>query len=346
MNEENNINLSVIVPVYNVEKYLDKCVQSLINQTLSELEIILVDDKSPDNCPQMCDEWAQKDTRIKVVHKTQNEGLGMACNTGIEVATGEYVAFCDSDDWVDAEMYETMYNMAAKHQAQAVYTGLKRIDEKGDITLFPHPTETRFYKGRDAVDELMLNIIASEPSDPVERHIAMSAKVVLYSRELIDRYHIRFESERKIISEDLFFNLDNLTHAERVVVLPNRFYYYFCNNQSLTKAVRKDRFEQNLVMRDELKKRYSSYIMHPDFLNRVNRLFIGYARTDVVLLCKYNSISIKERIKLLQMISNHPIWIQLQKEYPISKMPISHRFVFFCIKNKIMLPLFLISWLK
>ena len=97
--------VSIIVPCWGVEKYLDRCVESLVNQTLQDIEIILVDDESPDRVPEMCDDWAKKDRRIKVIHK-KNGGLGLACNSGIEVATGEYLAFCDSDDWVDAKMYE------------------------------------------------------------------------------------------------------------------------------------------------------------------------------------------------------------------------------------------------
>ena len=95
-----DIKVSVVVPVYNVEKYLDRCINSIINQTYHNLEIILVDDGSPDNCPQMCDEWAQKDERIRVVHK-KNAGLGIARNTGIDHATGDYICFFDSDDYVE-----------------------------------------------------------------------------------------------------------------------------------------------------------------------------------------------------------------------------------------------------
>lgn len=84
--------VSIVIPVYNVERYIDRCIQSVLNQTLQNFEIILVDDGSPDNCPEICDKYANSDSRIKVVHKA-NAGLGMACNSGIENATGEYIAF-------------------------------------------------------------------------------------------------------------------------------------------------------------------------------------------------------------------------------------------------------------
>ena len=91
--------VTIVVPIYNVEKYLTRCVDSIINQTYQNLEIILVDDGSPDNCPRICDEYAKKDHRIKVIHKI-NAGLGMARNTGIENATGKYICFFDSDDYI------------------------------------------------------------------------------------------------------------------------------------------------------------------------------------------------------------------------------------------------------
>ena len=94
--------ISVIVPIYKVEAYLDKCVQSIVDQTYTNLEIILVDDGSPDRCGQMCDAWAAKDSRIRVVHK-ENGGLSDARNAGLEIATGTYIAFVDSDDWVSVE---------------------------------------------------------------------------------------------------------------------------------------------------------------------------------------------------------------------------------------------------
>ena len=95
--------LSVIIPIYNVELYLNRCMESIVNQTYKNLEIIMVDDGSPDNCPELCEEWGKRDSRIKVIHK-KNGGLSDARNMGLSVATGEYIAFVDSDDFVDLDM--------------------------------------------------------------------------------------------------------------------------------------------------------------------------------------------------------------------------------------------------
>ena len=102
--------VSIVVPVYNVEKYLDRCIQSLRNQTVRDIEIILVDDESPDNCPALCDRYALEDARIKVVHK-KNGGLSSARNAGLKAAAGKYVGFVDSDDDVELDMYERMLSV-------------------------------------------------------------------------------------------------------------------------------------------------------------------------------------------------------------------------------------------
>ena len=122
--------VSVIIPVYNVERYLNKCVQSIVDQTLDSLEIILVDDESPDACPQMCEEWARKDNRIKVIHK-KNGGLGFARNSGLELATGEYVTFCDSDDWIEPEAYQTTYEKCKEKDLDICWFQPRRVTTDG-----------------------------------------------------------------------------------------------------------------------------------------------------------------------------------------------------------------------
>ncbi len=116
--------ISVIVPVYNMEKYLDRCVESLINQTHKNLEIILIDDGSRDSSPQLCDDWASKDNRVKVIHK-QNAGVSSARNDGIAVANGDFIAFIDSDDWIDETMYEKMIQKQKELDYDIVFAGYK-----------------------------------------------------------------------------------------------------------------------------------------------------------------------------------------------------------------------------
>ena len=124
--------ISVIVPIYGVEKYLDKCVESIVNQTYRDLEIILVDDGSKDACPAMCDEWAEKDARIKVVHK-ENGGLSDARNAGVPFATGEYISFIDSDDYLEPTFYEKLYQKMQETGAEIAECGTRYVDEEGNL---------------------------------------------------------------------------------------------------------------------------------------------------------------------------------------------------------------------
>ena len=117
-----NPKVSIVVPMYGVEKYLEKCVNSLIHQTLKDIEIILVDDGSPDKCGEIAEQYAKNDARIKVIHQ-KNAGLGPARNTGMEVAVGEYIGFVDSDDWVNETMFEHLYNAALKGNADIAVGG-------------------------------------------------------------------------------------------------------------------------------------------------------------------------------------------------------------------------------
>ena len=120
--------ISVIVPVYKVEAYLDKCISSIANQTYRNLEIILVDDGSPDNCPAMCDTWAEKDSRIRVIHKT-NGGLSDARNAGMAIATGELMTFVDSDDWIAPDMCEHLYQRLAGDNSDIATCGVQMVWE-------------------------------------------------------------------------------------------------------------------------------------------------------------------------------------------------------------------------
>lgn len=122
--------ISVIVPIYKVEKYLRKCVESILSQTHTNLEIILVDDGSPDNCGAICDEYAKQDARIKVIHKP-NGGLSDARNAGLDIMTGEYVAFVDSDDWIGPRMYETLLQMLKQFQADMAFGAVADDLEQG-----------------------------------------------------------------------------------------------------------------------------------------------------------------------------------------------------------------------
>ena len=140
--------LSIIVPVYNVSKYINKCIDSIIAQTYDNIEIIIVDDGSPDDCPQICDMYAKKDSRIKVIHK-QNGGLSSARNAGLDIAKGDYIGFVDSDDWIEPTMYEEMISFMESESCDACECAINLVDNSSTKRI--KQTENEVLSGRDAL---------------------------------------------------------------------------------------------------------------------------------------------------------------------------------------------------
>lgn len=148
--------ISIIVPVYNVEKYLARCVESILNQTFKDFELILVDDGSSDKSGVMCEQYAKHDKRIKVLHK-ENGGLSSARNAGLEIAEGKYIGFIDSDDWIMTDMYQFLFDMTNEFHADIVQCGFRKVDEKGQVYNGDSRIEcfaTKQYTGREAIRQL------------------------------------------------------------------------------------------------------------------------------------------------------------------------------------------------
>jgi glycosyltransferase involved in cell wall biosynthesis len=191
---KNDSLISVIVPVYKVEEYLDECLQSLISQTYTNLEIILVDDGSPDKCPHMCDEWAKKDNRIRVIHKA-NGGLSSARNVGLENAIGDFVSFVDSDDFFDAKMYEKLYEGVTRSPNIGISAIKFYKFENGNISIF----NANWDSGNDVyVKAEDFGILT------LKQEICHAATNKLYRRDLLKK--VRFREGR--LNEDTLFAND------------------------------------------------------------------------------------------------------------------------------------------
>ena len=225
--------LSVIVPIYKVEDYLPKCVESIRNQTHSNLEIILVDDGSPDGCGAICDEFAQKDSRIRVIHK-ENGGLSDARNAGIEMAKGDYLAFVDSDDWLEPDAFDAMLALAKKYDAKMVCAG--RYNEDGATGTQSKglcPEKEEFVPGK----ELVRRIFRWD-------HLDSAAWDKLYARELFRE--IRYPFGRVVEDVPTTYRIALL--AGSAVLLPKRIYHYLHRENSITTAAVSEKtfhFSQN-----------------------------------------------------------------------------------------------------
>lgn len=335
--------ISIIIPVYNVERYLHRCIDSITNQTLKDIEIILIDDKSPDSCPQICDEYAQKDKRIKVIHKTTNDGLGIARNFGINIASGEYIAFCDSDDWVDPEFYETMYKQAKSENLDAVYSEFNTKYYPGFHVI---PQNKKTYKNKNEIEDLMLDIIGPEPEYNSDVKFQASACKAIYKRSIITKYNIKFHSEREIISEDEIFNLDFLSKSLTVKYIPIQQYYYCLNQKSVTHIYRKDLWNKYQFFFHFLSLNYKQIFTKQDeFQIRINRsiLFVIRRVIEQEIAKKTSSNDIYYQ---LCKICNEKNISQILKSYPLNRMPFKFFIFYNIIKYKKIAFLKIFFWIK
>lgn len=273
--------VTIVLPIYNVEKYLNRCIKSIVNQTYDNLEIILVDDGSPDRCPEMCDDWAKRDNRIKVIHK-QNAGLGMARNTGIESASGEFICFFDSDDYVALDTIEKAYHVAKKETADIVVYGFcpVRGDGKTKTPIIPNLSQLTF-QGSEIEGYFLPNLIAPDIKTGAATNLWMSAWTSLYSMDLIRRNEWSWVSERQIISEDVYSLLCLYKWVSKVAVIPEALYFYCENGGSLTHIYKADRYEKIkyfydscLSVCDELKysKKIKEQLAYPYLSNTIAAL--------------------------------------------------------------------------
>ena len=213
--------ISVIIPVYKVEAYLERCIKSVVNQTYKNLEILLIDDGSPDQCPMICDDWAKKDSRVKVIHN-QNGGLSSARNTGLDISTGEYIAFVDSDDWIEPEMYEVLIQSCINNETLMAVAGRFDVQESSLIkSVGKRPKQNRVIE----VEETLSLMLSEGELDSV-----VWDKV--FSKYLWD--DIRFPMGE--IYEDIAVMYKIVVKAKRISMCDGVFYNYFHRNGSIVKS--------------------------------------------------------------------------------------------------------------
>lgn len=209
--------ISVIVPVYKVEQYLDRCIESIVNQTYRNLEIILVDDGSPDNCPAMCDAWAKKDSRIRVIHKA-NGGLSDARNAGMAIATGELIGFVDSDDWIAPEMYQLLYENMRQNDSDISACGVQMVWEDGTEPKVLTKSGSCVLNAEDA---MRASIEESWLKQPVWYKLYKTEQIkdIPFA---VGKYH-----------EDVFWSYQAVGRAARVSVFDTPCYFYWQRSGSI-----------------------------------------------------------------------------------------------------------------
>lgn len=248
--------ISIIIPIYNVEKYLSKCIDSIINQTYQKIEIILVDDGSPDSCPNICDAYALKDSRIKVIHK-KNGGLSDARNEGIKIASGKYIGFVDSDDFINHNLYEVLYNNLISNDSDISICKFKKVIENEEINNINCDVinqKISVYNNLEAINNLYNNDLN------VETVVAWNK---LYKKELWNNINYPFGK----LHEDEFVIHKLLYFSNKVVYSDMELYYYLQRESGITGTFNIRRLDALEALKDRI-----------DFLKNKN-LFEFYVKS-------------------------------------------------------------------
>lgn len=333
--------ISVVIPVYNVEKYLREAVDSVIVQTYKNLEIILIDDGSPDNCGVICDEYQSKFSNIKVIHK-ENNGLGMARNSGIEIASGDYIYFLDSDDYIASDEIEKLHAAIIKNRVDMAITGFCSVDDNGNI-LKIRKYKAEVFSGEKARTEMAPRLIgsASGKKDSLE----MAAAGSMYSMNVIKKYNIRFVSERKFKNEDMVFNIDFLQYANGGCVVDSTGQFYRNNPESLSHRYQEDRFERDkefyYAMLEKLKDLHYDYTV----IERLQRhLFIHVLIGIRQINDKRDMHTFSEKYRLIKKLCADDLVQTVVNEYPSHRLGFKQRGFVFLVKYKCALTLMFLTW--
>ena len=332
--------VSVVIPVYNVEKYLEQCIQSVLSQSYKNLEIILFDDGSTDRSGSICDKYAKENPEIRVIHKN-NEGLGMARNTGIDISNGDFLFMLDSDDYIDPEEIENQYRTIAENNVDAVYLGYIAVDEDGKY-LGKHVYKDEVFVGSDAKNKLLPKMLGSMDGCENDR-IEMAASPLLYSMRPIREHNLRFVSERDLISEDFVFNIDYLEVANGACTCSRTGCYYRQVSHSLSHKYREDRFEKFKTYYEYIQKRILGFGFSELDLKRYDKTFLIQVRSVICLeISNQSPNSFIKKYHLVRGICNDELVQTVVGSYPTLKMNIFQRLYVKLLKHKLVLPLMLV----
>ena len=333
--------VSVIVPVYNVEKYLERCINSLINQSLEDIEIILVDDSSTDCSLEICNRFAKEDIRIKVINKA-NEGAGKARNAALQVALGEYIGFVDSDDFIERDMFQTLYEKAKKYNSDLVMSGVLFVDgnmfsEKGDCIRKNYFDGDTQFEDQEDLKKLRMGIIGALPEDLDDSKYGMSIWKNLFRHDIIKKNNLQFQSEREILSEDALFMIDFISCINKATGINEAFYNYCRNGDSISKSYKKDRFEKSLVFVNEVEKRFKQDIDPSEYQIYIYRFWQAMCRvlcSQEIMNSTDNNIKYAILKKKLKAVCTHSLTVRTLKLYPISKLPLKQKVFAYAIKYR------------
>lgn len=324
--QETAPDISVIVPVYNVEPYLRLCLDSVLNQNFAgEIEVIIVDDGSPDGSPAICDEYKARDPRVRVIHK-RNQGLGPARNSGIEIARGEWLCFLDSDDYLAPDTLSRLHSLATENNLDIVRCGHNVFTEPGRFSCERSGGELKIYEGRDILRQIALCYF-SQPHGKRDEELDLegSAWGALYRRELFFPHGIRFVSERELVSEDYIFNYECTQRINRIGKITDTLVHYRFNPNSLTKVPRRDCLDRSITYSEYLERQFRQ-----DGYGEEEAAVYAMGYTVKMMRAHVKNlllspIHLAEKRQWLRSQARLPYLKRIGREYPRKEMRFKHR---------------------
>ena len=319
--------VSIVVPMYNTSRYLDQCIKSLQQQTLRQIEIVLVDDGSPDDCLAKAEKYKESDSRIKVIHRS-NGGLGAARNSGIEASQGTYIAFVDSDDWIDSDMMLKMYAAAAEVDADVCLSGMRTVDDGRDSAVFPNPYAGRIFEG----DNVFLLRREYYGASPCQKGTLLPVSVCtsIYKTLFIKENNLRFTTMK---SEDALFNIEAFKLVQRAVCVDGMPYCYRKDGQpSITNTFdikMLDLFEERFRLQQQLA-REECMNYRGECMLRTQKWGLDIAR---ILISRIGRMSKSDSIYLARRVCRMPFVRDSLDNFPATQLPWKQRVFFHAVKN-------------
>ena len=321
--------ISVVVPVYNIEKYVARCIESLEKQTLREIEIIIIDDKSTDNSKTICEKYASKYSNIKIIEKKENQGLSEARNDGLLNSEGEYIIFVDGDDYLEENALERLYEIAKGTCCDAVIFANVYDLNNGKKIMRLFESGKNVYCNNEIMEELFPRVIGTLPTEKSDYDIGFAPWARLLKREFLMENGIRFQSERKLIYEDLMYTLDIFPYLKTVALINEPLYHYCENENSLTKAYKEDKYDRISFMYNYIinSNEYSRMIDDLNVQMRFNRTMISYIR---LCLMQTHNMDIRQ----IKKITNGKMSKKVMENYPVKKLPFNQAVFAYLVKKR------------
>lgn len=334
--------ISIIVPIYNAEKYLEQCLDSLIQQSYINIEIICIDDGSKDSSSEVVDKYVRRDKRVKLIRQ-ENAGVSKTRNTGISYAQGEYIMFVDSDDWIDLNTCESVLDLIVENNADIVMWSYvsEREDEKNYKNVFSEDLIFDANMTRKMLHRRFVGLLGEELAHPEMADSLCPVWGKLYKTSIIKKYDIHFVDLDEIGTyEDGLFNLEVFFHAKKVVYLKEHFYHYRRNNRnSITSKHNDNLYEQWQQLFNKMENYIKEKQLSSDYIDALdNRIALSILGLGLNILAE--DVGVLHKIKHIQRIIKQERYMVAYRKLEIKYFPLYWKVFYFCAKHGLSLGLY------